>query len=175
VSLAAQPETGSPLDPLVAALVDRARRDAAEVLAAAEAEAQQVLGAARADADALLAEARSRGAADAAALLAAERARAERTARGVVLAAQQAAHESARQAAREAVSQLCDDPAYPPLVAALRARAVRELGPGVEVTELAGGGLVAEAGGRRLEFDLADLADDLLDSLDRDRAELWAR
>jgi hypothetical protein len=45
----------------------------------------------------------------------------------------------------------------------------------VRVTEPAGGGLVAEAGGRRLEFDLADLADDLLDSLDRDRAELWAR
>jgi vacuolar-type H+-ATPase subunit E/Vma4 len=175
VTVDALPGAGSPLDPLVAALVDRAGRDAAEVLATAGAEAQEVLRGARAEADALLAEARSQGAADAAVLLAAERSRAERTARGIVLAAQQAAHESARQAARVAVSQLRHDPAYPALVDALRARAHRELGPDVQVSEPAGGGLVAEAGGRRLEFVLADLADDLLESLDRDRAELWAR
>ncbi len=49
------------------------------------------------------------------------------------------------------------------LVDALRDRARRELGPGATTAELPGGGIEARAGGRRVEYSLDGLADDLLE------------
>jgi vacuolar-type H+-ATPase subunit E/Vma4 len=162
------------LDPLVAALRERAAADAAALLADADADADATLSQARAEADELLAEARAKGDADARAVLAAERARAEREARAVLLAAQRAAHDDLRRAAREAVCGLRGDPAYPALVAALRERALAELGPDATVTELPRGGVAARSGSRRVEFSLGGLADDLVDRLGADVEELWA-
>jgi len=162
-----------PLAPLVSALLDRATRDADAVLARADAEADETLARARAQADEILAEARARGARDAEAVLAAERSRAEREARAVVLAAQSRVHESARRAVRAAVATLQDDPAYPDLLAVLRTRAEHDLGPDARITELPEGGIEAVAGGRRLEFSLAGLADDLMDEVGGVE-ELWA-
>ncbi len=162
-----------PLAPLVTALIERAKRDAAEVLAAADSDAGATLAGARAEADAVLADARATGASDAAEVLATERGRAQREARAVLLAAQEEAHEHVRQAARDAVSALRDDPVHPRLLTALRERATRELGPGTSIVELPRGGLLASLGDRRVEFSLDGLADDLLDSIGGDLAELW--
>ena len=162
-----------PLAPLVSALIERATREAAEVLAKADADAADVIAGARAEADALLADARARGESDAANVLATERARAEREARAVLLAAQEEAHEHVRQAARDAVSGLRDDPVHPRLLAALRERATQELGPGTTSVELPRGGLRASLGDKRVEFSLGGLADDLLDRVGGDLAELW--
>ncbi len=170
--------TGQPVEhlaPLLAALRERADRDAADLLAAADAEAEATVAHARAEADALLADARDRGEADAADLLAAEQARAQRDARAVVLRAQEEVYEQARDAARDAVSALREDPGYPKLLATLRARVERELGPQATVVELPRGGIEATLDDRRLEFALDGLADDLLDRSGGDLAELWAR
>lgn len=154
------------LAPLASALLDRARQDAQATLARADEDAGATVAQARAEADALLADARAKGAADGAAVSAAARMRAEREARRVLLEAGSVARDDLRRAAREAVAGLRHDPRYPQVIDALRARAAHELGPEATVTVLAGGGLLAEAGSRRVEYVLADLADDLLDQMD---------
>lgn len=167
------PDPSDPLAPLIATLIERAERESDGVLAQADAEAAATVARDRAEANSIRAEARDKGAADAANVLSAERARAEREARALLLAAQQQAHESAREAARDAVCSLRDDPEYPGLVAVLRARAKAQLGPGARVVELPQGGIAASGGGRRLEFGLDALADDLMDELGGDLAGLW--
>ena len=109
-----------------------------------------------------------------AAVLAAQRAGAQRQAHGVLLAAQLAAQDDLRGAAREAVSALRDDPEYPNVLEALRARARADLGADAAITELDGGGIVAESGHRRVEYSLQALADDLVDQAIAS-AEPWSR
>lgn len=167
-------EPADPLAALESALLDRARRDAHAAVAAADVEADRVLRRARAEADAMLADARAKGTADGAAVLANDLSRAEREARSVLLVAQRAAHDRARQAARDAVAELRNDPVYPILVDALRARARHDLGPTTVVAELPRGGVVAEVDGRRIEHSLAELADDLMDRLGDEVDGLWA-
>ena len=163
-----------PLAPLREALLSRARADAAATLAEADADVAATLGGARQEADALLAEARATGRADAAVVLAGERARAARTARGVVLATQSAAYEGMRQRARDAVSGLRGDPSYAGLLEALRERVRRDLGPEATLDEHARGGIVGEAGGRRVEYTLDDLADDIVDRLGVELDGVWS-
>ncbi len=166
-------QTAKHMAPLVAALRDRAAHEAAEVLAAADADVEDIIDRARTEADGLLAQARAKGEADAAQVLAAQRARAHREARTVTLAAQQSAGQEARQAARDAVSALREDPRYPQLLAALRARVEHELGSGATIVELPRGGIRATLGDQHLEFSLDGLADDLLDR-GSDLSELWS-
>lgn len=155
------------LAPLVSALLERARRDAHAALDRADEDALGVVAQARAEADTLLMDARAKGAADGAAVSASQRLRAERQARALVLAAESEAREDLRTAAREGVAGLRSDPRYPEMIQSLRARATRELGPGATVTELEGGGILAEAGSRRVEYSLLALAEDLTDRIDR--------
>ena len=162
------------LAPLAAALRDRARAAAAELLAQADADAQAVLAAAQQEAEALLAEARAKGAEDGAAVMAAQRAGAQRRAHGVLLAAQLTAHDDLRVAAREAVGALRDDPDYSIMLDGLRTRARDDLGADASITELAGGGIVAESGPRRVEYSLQALADDLVDRAIA-HAEPWSQ
>lgn len=165
--------TPDPLAPLVAALHDRATREAADLLAEADTDAQASIDGARAEARRLLAEARAKGAADAAEVLTAEQTRAERDARAVVLGAQTRAYEHARQAARAAVGRLREDPMYADLLAALRARATERLGADVHIAHLPEGGIEATTNDRRLVYALDALADDLLDDMGPDLQELW--
>lgn len=167
--------TDDPLSPLVDALRNGARQQAAALLAEADADAHRTLEAARAEADHLLAQARAEGTAEAAQALAAERTNAERRARAVVLAAQREAFEHARRAARSAVGQLRAEPDYAALLTALYQRAKRRLGPEATITELPGGGIEATRGERRLVFALEDLADDLFEDLGQDQLELWSQ
>ncbi len=160
------------LAPLVSALLDRARQDAQDTLSDADRDAGAVVAGARAEADALLADARAKGVAEGEAVAAAERTRAEREARRIILETRSSTREDLRHAVREAVAELRHDPKYPDIIEALRTRATHELGPDVTVTLLEGGGIIAEAGSRRVEYSLGALGDDLLDRMDRSDEEL---
>lgn len=163
-----------PLAPVRAALLERARADADAVLSDADAAAVAVRTQAQEEAEAVLSAARALGCADAAAVLAGERARAARTSRGIVLAAQRAAYDQLRRRARDAVSDLRNDPGYPAVLAALRDRVVRDLGPDAVVTEDERGGVVGECAGRTVRYTLDDLADAVVERLGSDLGGLWS-
>jgi vacuolar-type H+-ATPase subunit E/Vma4 len=174
VSTQAPPARGDPLQPLIEALLGRARRDAAELLGAADADARATLAQAHARAGDILADARAKGQADADVVRAGARARAEREARAILLAAQERALEEARREVRHAVRGLRDDPAYPEVLRSLGQKARAELGEAADVRELPSGGIEARLGDRRVEYSLEGLADDLLEQAVADPAELWA-
>ena len=163
-----------PLAPLRSALLAHAHRDADEVLAAADRDVAATLAAARTEAAELLADARARGAADAEAILVGERAHAARESRSIVLEQRRLAYDDLRRRARDAVSALRSDPAYPALLDRLRERACEALGPDVRIREHDRGGVVAEAGTRRVEYTLDSLADDCLDRMGAHVEELWS-
>jgi vacuolar-type H+-ATPase subunit E/Vma4 len=171
VTTAAPLPRNEALAPLVSALLDRARQDAQDILSDADRDAGAVVAEARAEADALLADARAKGVAEGAAVAAAARTRAEREARRIILETRSSTREDVRNAVREAVAELRHDPQYPRILETLRARAAHELGPEATVTVLEGGGIVAEAGSRRLEYSLTSLADDLMDRIERGERE----
>jgi hypothetical protein len=158
------------LEPLRTALIARARAEAAEERASAEADGQRVLAAAQQQAEVVLADARAQGEADAAALLAAQRARSRRAARGIVLGAQRAAYDELSERACAAVRELLADPARR---ACLEAVARGKLGDRVVVRVLPEGGLVAEtADGRRVDASVQALVDSAVANLDLE--QLWA-
>ncbi|HMA47857.1 MAG TPA: hypothetical protein VKP11_11800, partial [Frankiaceae bacterium] len=66
-------------------------------------------------------------------------------------------------------------PAYPRMAAALAARAVAALGDGARLDLDPAGrpGVVAEAGGRRVDLTLAALADAVVDELAGEVERLW--
>lgn len=162
------------LAPVREGLLAQARADADATLAAADADVAAVLAEAREQAATILADARARGERDAATLEARERARARREGRSAVLQAQRVAYEELGRRGREAAQLLRADPGYPALVARLTDRARAELGPGAVVREHPGGGVVAEATGRRLDDTLEALADRALADLGSEVQGLWA-
>ncbi|MGZ4719131.1 hypothetical protein [Oryzihumus sp.] len=161
------------LGPVREALLAAAHEEARRTVAAAEESAgailQEVRDQARADLDA----ARSEGEAEAAAALAGEAARARRSARGLLLAAQQEAWEAARQAVADAALALQEDPGWPAMRARLRQRAVEVLGPQARVQDVPGG-VVAEDAGRRVDLTAPSLALARLEALGADAAEVWS-
>ena len=162
-----------PLGPVREALLARARAEADGVLAAADATVAAAVRSARADADDLLGQARRQGEADAAGVLADERTRARRRARTVVLTAEREAYDELRRRVRAAVADLADDPAYAALQTALAERARSEFGAGATVRDDGTGGVVAEAGDRRMAYRLADLADLAVGALGPEVEGLW--
>jgi len=154
-----------PLAPVRAALLARARRDAQRLLTAAVEDAAAVLDAAGDEVLRIRDQAHAEATEYVASVLASQRARARREARTIVLRAQRAAYDQLLRRAREAVRQLRDDPGYPALLDRLAAMARAELGPDATVREHAHGGVVAEAGGRRISFTLPALADRALAEL----------
>jgi hypothetical protein len=158
----------SELSPVREALLRIARDDAAAALAEADGEAAELLASADDEAAALLDRARARSAEDVAGLAAAEHSRGLREARSLELGARGAAYDALVAAAVAAVrARLADDPQ---VLAALTVRAHAELGAEATVTRCPEGGLVAEAGGRRMGLPLAALVEravaDLLASRD---------
>lgn len=148
-----------PLAPVREALLAAARADADRITAGAQAAAAATLAQGRAAADRLRAEARAQGAASGGAVAAAARNRARRTARARVMRARREGYEQLRAAARQAVAQLPAEPDWPRRRAALAAAVAARLGPGAAVRDAAGGGVVGEAPGRRVDCSLAVLAD----------------
>jgi vacuolar-type H+-ATPase subunit E/Vma4 len=153
------------LAPVREALLAAARADAAGIRAGAEERATQVVAAARKEADELREAARAQGAEDGTAALAAARTRARRLARAAVLRARSEAYEALRAGGRGAVVALTTDADYPRLRERLAAAARTAAGPESRVREADGGGVVAEAPGRRVDYSLAGFADRAVDTL----------
>jgi hypothetical protein len=145
------------LTPVRDALLGIARAVAAATLADADREAAELLASSDAEAAELVDRARARAAADAAELVAAEHSRTVREARSFELTARRAAYEALVASAAAAVrARLADDPE---VLAALTARAHAELGPEATITRTPEGGVVAEAGGRRMDLPLTALVE----------------
>jgi len=156
------------LAPVRDALLRLARSDADAVLAEADRDVADQLARADAQAAELLDRARGQSAADTGVVVAAEKSRVMREARSVELRASRAAYDALVAAATAAVrAQVATDP---DVLAALTARARRELGPDATIGSTPDGGLVAEAGNRRLGLPVAALVEravaDLLTSRD---------
>ena len=160
---------GAALEPLRAALLTRARTEAARIQAAADADAQQVMAAAREQSAAVLAQARTDGEAQAAALLASEAALSRQMARGLILGAQRAMYDDLRARACSAVRGLLDDPERRArLAATLRSR----LGSDAVITDHSDGGLLAETDdGRSIDASVGALVDAVINGTDLE--QLW--
>ncbi len=119
----------------------------------------------------MLAEARAEGAAAAEARARAERAGARRRARETVLAAKGEAYAELRRRARAAARALGEDPE---LIARLTELAGARAGVGATVARQPGGGVIAEAAGRRVDATMETLADQAVDALGAEVEILWA-
>jgi vacuolar-type H+-ATPase subunit E/Vma4 len=170
---APQTSTTAALTPVREALLQRARADAAGLLADADRDAKRALAQARADAEAILAEARARGEAEASAVLAAQQAQSRREARNAELATQCDAYRELRNRVVARVRRLRDQPDYPVLRERLAAWVQSALGHDAVITEAASGGVVGQAPGRYLDCSLDAVAQRAVDSLNADLEGLW--
>jgi vacuolar-type H+-ATPase subunit H len=162
-ALIPRPAMVAALAPVRAALLVAARAAADRTLASADAAATAALTEARERADRMLAEARRDGAADAGAVIADERAQIRRQARAVVLRARREAYDGLRAAARAAVCDLRDEPGYRAVRDRLASYARELLGPQATMRDTDGGGILAQAPGRRLDLSLRSFAERAVD------------
>jgi vacuolar-type H+-ATPase subunit E/Vma4 len=153
------------LQPVRAALLAAARADADATRARGHADADAVTAAARAQAAQLTAQARRQGSADAATEAARATAAARRAAHQSVLTARARAYRDLREQARPAVAGLAAEPGFAALRARLTAALRRRLGPGAGVRDSADGGLVGQAGSRRVDLSLSGFADRAVDTV----------
>jgi vacuolar-type H+-ATPase subunit E/Vma4 len=153
------------VEPVRSALLATALSDADAVRARARGEADAVVVAAEAQAAQLTAEARRQGGAEATAAAAAATAAARRQAHRAVLAARARAYRTLREQARVAVAGMAAEPGYTALRQRLTAAVHRILGPDARVRDSGDGGLVGEAGTRRVDLSLAGFADRAVDAV----------
>jgi vacuolar-type H+-ATPase subunit E/Vma4 len=146
-------------------LVEDARAAAERTVADARQDAERAIGARRAQLDA---------AARARAETALARARHEQ--RAAVLAAESELRDELARRVHVAVADLRDDPRFPELLDHLEQLAREQLGDGalVERDPDGAGGLVATAGGRRVDYRLDALATRAFDAVGAEVASLWA-
>jgi vacuolar-type H+-ATPase subunit E/Vma4 len=159
------PTLDAALAPVRRALLSAARGDADRDLGAAEEAAQTRLHAAEAEAEQMLDEARAQGEADAAAIVARERSRAGARARELLLAVSRDEYLALRRAARSAVARLTEDPDYPAMRDRMTAAARALLGPDAHINEAEGGGVIATVTGRRVDYSLAGVAEQVTDEV----------
>jgi vacuolar-type H+-ATPase subunit E/Vma4 len=150
---AAEPDV---LAPVREALLALARREAERVLAAADADAAAILAQSDGEAEQIRSAARAEATADAATRLAIEESRINRESRAVELRARRAAYDVLVRRAREAMRGLSDEPG---LREKLEGLARAELGATATVVPSPDGGVVAEAGRRRISYPLTALAE----------------
>jgi vacuolar-type H+-ATPase subunit E/Vma4 len=94
--------------------------------------------------------------------------------RGAVLAARRDIYQQWCRRGTEAVLRLRNDPAYPNWAAALRAAGQATLGADAQLSEHPTGGVVAEAGQRRVDLSLAAIAAQVLADTAAQLDELWS-
>ncbi len=162
------------LQPMRRHLLESARADAEREIAEAEQEAQRVIAEAHNQAAELAETARAAGRAAAETVSAQRLAALQRELRGAVLAAQRDIYQRWCRRGTEAVLRLRDDPAYPQWAAALRAAAQATLGPDAQLREDPTGGVMAEAGQRRIDLSLAGIAARVLDDTTAQEGEPWS-
>jgi hypothetical protein len=159
------PALGAALAPVREAMLAAARCDADDELSAAVQTAQARLRDAETEAARTRAQARARGVADAAVEVTRQRSRAGAQARSLLLATRRDEYVALRRAARSAVAQLREAPDYPALRERMVAAVRRVLGPDAQVDEVDGGGVIATAPGRRVDYSLASVADQVVDEV----------
>ncbi|WP_427007702.1 hypothetical protein [Pseudarthrobacter sp. H2] len=167
-------ESDTALEPVRTALRAAAEKQASGLRDDASSQASALLDAARAEAAGMLAAAATEGEAAAAAEAALRSARARRQAHELVLAQRSSLRLELHRRVREAAAGLTSDPRYAELVTRLTDQCRELLGPDAVVSESSEGGVVAEAGSRRLDLSLPILAGMTMDSMPEVR-ELWTR
>ncbi len=163
------------LEPVRAALRAEAGAQAEAGTEEAQRHADEVRTAARERAERIRDQARAEGEQQARAAVAAVLTRRRREARDAVLTAQRELYDELRQRCRDAAIGLRDSADYPQLRRALSEQAIAVLGPDASVEESPSGGVVAVAGGRRLDLSLPTLADREIERLGSAVERLWAR
>lgn len=163
-------EMTAALGPVAGSLLRSARSDAARIRAEADDAADEARARARAQATRILADARAAGRSEATASAGPGLARARRRARSIVLAARREAYEELRRRTGAALAALCEDPAT---AERLRRLARDRAGPRARITTAPGGGVIADAGGRRVDCSASSLADRAVDLLGGEVARLW--
>ncbi len=148
-----------------AAVIDRDAAQRCEVmLSAARAEAAALLQRRRAAAERLAERERRQRLAEA---------RAE--ARAIVLRSQQTVFEAVRTAAHAAARELLHDPGYQQLLGRLSADARKRLAPAgiAEILAAPGGGVIARAGSREIDYSLDAQVERCLGTMSGELARLW--
>jgi vacuolar-type H+-ATPase subunit E/Vma4 len=162
--------SGVGLEPLRAALVERATREADELVRAAEAQGRASLSEARREVDAAIETAREQGRTEGRELLAAELFAARRRGRARLLAEQRGVYDEIREAARHTVLGVLDEAGNRRRLAALL---TARLGGAAEVHTTPDGGLAAVSPeGRTVDGSVGALADLAMGQLDL--ARLWS-
>lgn len=153
------PDADAALAPLREALLADARAAASAILGEAEERAAALVAAAEEEAAGIRVAAVAAGEEAARSEVALRSARVRRQAHEEVLTAQEELRLELRRRVRQGAAGLRADARYPVLLERLRERARAALGPEAVLTEAPEGGLVAEAGSRRLDLTLPTLAD----------------
>lgn len=164
---------GAALEPVRTELLRAARADADGLLAEAEAYRARIVANAEARAEAIVDEARRRGREDAADDAASVRRHARRTARADLLATRTELYDELRGRVVAGVRARREEPGYASLVDGMTRRARQLLGPDADITPVPDGGVVATAGGRRVDYSLTAVATRALDGLGGRARELW--
>jgi vacuolar-type H+-ATPase subunit E/Vma4 len=161
------------LAPVRAALLRRAREQAAEITAQARRQAADALDQAHRDAAGQMTRAGEAGRSQAVPLAAALRTQGRRQARALLLGAQREAYEELRDRVHASVTSLRDGPGYDQLLERLRHDASQAAGPGAVLAEATAGGVVARAPGVVVGCSLPRLADAAVEALGDRVAWLW--
>ncbi|MGM0385691.1 MAG: hypothetical protein ACQERF_06900 [Actinomycetota bacterium] len=168
------PDADAALAPLRERLLDDARATASGILAEEREKAGALVAEAEEEAESIRAAAAAAGEETARSEVALRSARVRRQAHETVLAAQSDLRLEVRRRVREKAVALVEDQRYPALLERLRAQARAALGTGVVITESPEGGLVAEAGSRRLDLTLPTLANAAFEAAGDEITRLWA-
>lgn len=161
---------GLSLDRLRASFLAHAAAEAEHTVAAAAAERARRLDDARDAASRLVAEGRRTGEAAAGAETARTLLEARRRTRASLLAVRRELYDELRERALEQASALLDDAAF---LTRLEGSARAQLGPAATTDAAAAGGIVACAGGRRVDYSLPALVDRCVAALGERVEELW--
>lgn len=161
------------LAPVRESLLIAAQKEAGDLRRVAGEEAMAMLDAARREADRIRTAAAQEGAAAARSQAALRSIWMRRQAHEMVLTRQNALRLELQRQVRESAAASRADPRYPPLLARLTEQSHVLLGAQATVTESSEGGVVAEAGSRRLDLSLPALATRTLESMTQEVRALW--
>lgn len=161
------------LAPVRESMLETARATADSIRSTARKQAQSIMAAAMEEAERIRTTAITEGEAAARSEAALRSAGVRRQAHETVLTRRNALRLEVLRQVREASVALRDDPRYPDLVARLTARSHAQLGPDATVTESPDGGIIAQAGSRRLDLSLPILAALTLESMTPEVSALW--
>jgi len=163
------------LTPVREALLAAARATAAESADSAREQAQALVDAAQLEADRIRAAAVADGEAAARSEALMSSARVRRQAHETLLTARNALRLELQVQVHASATALRTDARYPELLARLTERSHALLGRDATVTESPDGGVIAEAGSRRLDLSLPTLAAETLSRRAAEVAALWTR